>query len=128
LGSPRRPARAPLDPRVSGSPRQAPAEADAGDTPAPATDLGAWALVVMALAGLGISAYLTTVHYAGGAAVCAISGVFNCGSVLTSSYSVVPGTQVPVTVPGMLWFLVSGGLAAAAIGFRASGRSSKLAS
>jgi uncharacterized membrane protein len=33
---------------------------------------------------------------------------------LFSVYSVVPGTHVPITVPGMLWFLVSAGLAVAA--------------
>jgi len=62
-----------------------------------------------------MSAYLTTLHYSGGTVVCANGGIFNCGTVLTSSYSVIPGTQVPVTVPGMLWFIVSGGLALASV-------------
>ena len=30
---------------------------------------------------------------------------------LKSQYSVVPGTSIPVTVPGMVWFIVSGALA-----------------
>jgi len=78
----------------------------------PPGELGAWTLLAIAVIGLGISAYLTTLHYAGSAPVCAVGGVFNCGQVLSSSYSVIPGTQIPVTVPGMLWFIVSGTLAA----------------
>jgi uncharacterized membrane protein len=74
-----------------------------------------WALIAFAVIGVGIAAYLTTLHYAGVAPVCATSGVFNCEEVLTSSYSVIPGTSVPVTVPGMLWFMVSAGLAAASL-------------
>jgi uncharacterized membrane protein len=91
-------------------------------SPPGASAVPAWALIALAGVGVGISAYLTTLHYAGGAAVCAVGGVFNCGAVLTSSYSVVPGTQIPVTVPGMLWFLVSGGLAALALRRRRQGR------
>ncbi|HWE64929.1 MAG TPA: vitamin K epoxide reductase family protein [Chloroflexota bacterium] len=72
------------------------------------------ALVLIALVGLGIAGYLTTVHYAHVSLVCTAGGVVNCTAVTTSAYSVVPGTQVPITVPGMLWFLVSGGLAIAA--------------
>lgn len=72
------------------------------------------AIVVMAIIGLGIAIYLTTVHYAGAPLLCTAGGVVNCTQVTTSSYSVVPGTQLPITVPGMLWFLVSGGLAIAA--------------
>ncbi|HYA00316.1 MAG TPA: vitamin K epoxide reductase family protein [Candidatus Binatia bacterium] len=73
--------------------------------------VGAWALAVMALIGLGISAYLTAVHYAGGSPICAGGGPINCGAVTSSKYSVIPGTGVPVTVPGMLWFIASGALA-----------------
>jgi uncharacterized membrane protein len=70
------------------------------------------ALVLMALIGMGISIYLTTVHYAHVPLYCSASGsVIDCSAVTTSSYSVVPGTNVPITVPGMLWFLVSGALA-----------------
>lgn len=72
------------------------------------------AIVMMALIGLAIAIYLTTVHYAGAPLLCTAGGVVNCTQVTTSSYSVVPGTQLPITVPGMLWFLVSGGLAIAA--------------
>ena len=72
------------------------------------------ALVAMALVGLAISVYLTTVHYAHVPLLCSAGGVVNCAQVTTSTYSVVPGTQIPITIPGMLWFLVSGGLASAA--------------
>jgi len=72
------------------------------------------ALVGMALVGFAISLYLTTVHYAHAPLLCSAGGVVNCAQVTTSAYSVVPGTQAPITIPGMLWFLVSGGLAVAA--------------
>jgi uncharacterized membrane protein len=70
-----------------------------------------WALIAFAAAGLGLSAYLTTVHYAGVAPICTTGGFVNCQAVTSSSYSVVPGTSIPVTVPGMIWFIVSGALA-----------------
>jgi uncharacterized membrane protein len=35
--------------------------------------------------------------------------------VTSSSYSLVPGTSLPITVPGILWFLVSGALAGASL-------------
>ena len=72
------------------------------------------ALSMMALAGLGVALYLTIVHYAHVRLVCSAGGVVNCTQVTTSSYSVVPGTQIPITIPGLLWFLISGGLALAA--------------
>ena len=76
---------------------------------------GAWFLIGAAVVGLGIATYLTTLHYAGVAPICTTNGFVNCGSVLKSSYSVVPGTSIPVTVPGMLWFIVSGWLAVVSI-------------
>jgi uncharacterized membrane protein len=70
------------------------------------------AIAVMALIGLGISIYLTVVHYDTKVSlVCTAGGLVNCGNVTTSAWSVVPGTAIPVTIPGMLWFVVSGGLA-----------------
>ncbi|HZT97655.1 MAG TPA: vitamin K epoxide reductase family protein [Chloroflexota bacterium] len=77
----------------------------------------AWALLVLALIGLGISIFLTGEHYAGVIPACQKTGPINCGAVLTSSYSTVGNTNIPITVPGMLWFIVSGGLAAAAVVF-----------
>lgn len=72
---------------------------------------GAVALLLMAVAGVGIAIYLTAVHYAHVPLVCSTSGVIDCGPVLKSEFSVVPGTQLPITVPGLLWFVVSGALA-----------------
>jgi uncharacterized membrane protein len=69
------------------------------------------ALVAMAVLGFGISVYLTTVHYTKLPLVCNTTGIINCASVTTSAYSVVPGTTIPITIPGMLWFVVSGALA-----------------
>jgi uncharacterized membrane protein len=48
-------------------------------------------------------------------------GFVNCQAVTSSIYSVVPGTSIPVTVPGMIWFIVSGALAIAAIRCAGSG-------
>lgn len=76
---------------------------------------GPVAMVIMAIAGIAIAAYLTTVHYAKIPLVCTTGGVVNCSAVTSSSYSVVPGTQLPITVPGMLWFIASGGLALVAL-------------
>jgi uncharacterized membrane protein len=69
------------------------------------------AMVAIALVGVGISIYLTTIHYAHVAPVCSVGGIINCSSVLKSRFSTVPGTSIPITIPGMVWFLVSGALA-----------------
>jgi uncharacterized membrane protein len=72
---------------------------------------GLASIVVMAVIGVVISIYLTSVHYAKVPLVCSATGTIDCASVLKSPYGLVPGTQLPITFPGMLWFLVSGGLA-----------------
>ena len=72
---------------------------------------GAWFLLGAAVVGLGAATYLTTLHYAGVSPICTTNGFVNCGSVLKSTYSVVPGTSIPVTLPGMIWFIVSGAFA-----------------
>ena len=69
-------------------------------------------LVLAAAAGLAIAAYLTTVHYANVPLACSVTSLVNCAQVTRSAYSVVPGTSVPITLPGMAWFLAVGGLAA----------------
>jgi uncharacterized membrane protein len=84
-------------------------------------DYGLAALIGMAVVGLGAAIYLTTVHYAGVAPICSTTGVIDCARVTNSQWSVVPGTQLPITIPGMLWFLVSGGLAAVLLRARARG-------
>ena len=73
------------------------------------------ALVAIAVLGFGISVYLTTVHYTKVALVCTTGGIVNCAAVTSSAYSVIPGTQIPITIPGMLWFAVSGALAIVAL-------------
>jgi uncharacterized membrane protein len=59
------------------------------------------AAIGVALAGLGIAAYLTVVHYTGGDPVCAVA--HGCAVVQTSEYSELAG--VPVAVLGLLGYL-----------------------
>src|SRR5260221_5459084 len=73
------------------------------------------ALLCMAVAGVAIWLYVTGVHYLNVPLACSTSGVVDCAPVLQSTYSVVPGTQLPITVPGLLWFVASGTLAGIAL-------------
>lgn len=68
-------------------------------------------LAALAVIGLGVAGYLTSVHYAGTPLICSDRGTVNCELVLSSAYSVIPGTSLPITVPGMAYFLVSLALA-----------------
>ena len=77
------------------------------------------AVIALALVGLGISIYLTVEHYRGVAPVCVVGGAFDCAKVTSSAFSVIPGTPIPITIPGMLWFIVSGGFAAAMLWYLA---------
>ena len=72
---------------------------------------GLAAVVIMAVIGVGISLYLTSVHYQRVPLICSASGTVDCAPVLQSQYGVIPGTKLPITFPGLLWFLVSGGIA-----------------
>ena len=72
---------------------------------------GQLTLLVLALIGISISIYLTSVHYDNAPLVCSASGIVDCARVLSSPYSVVPGTTIPISVPGLLWCIVMGGLA-----------------
>jgi uncharacterized membrane protein len=47
--------------------------------------------------------------------VCTIGGTVNCVSVTHSSYSVIPGTSIPISILGIVWFLISAGLALTAL-------------
>lgn len=79
---------------------------------------GLTALLLMSLVGIGISIYLTIVHYDKNTKlVCTTGGVVNCQQVTSSAYSVVPFTTIPITIPGMLWFIALG--VAAFLGLRA---------
>jgi uncharacterized membrane protein len=62
---------------------------------------------VAALAGLGVSAYLTVVHYTSVPLVCTTSGAINCEQVLSSPYAVIAGTTLPTSAAGILWFTVT---------------------
>jgi uncharacterized membrane protein len=74
-----------------------------------------WLVLALALVGAGIAIYLTTVHYEQVPLLCSSQGLVNCERVTSSSYSVVPGTAIPITIPGLLWFLVSAVLAIGAL-------------
>jgi uncharacterized membrane protein len=63
-------------------------------------------LLVLALAGIGIAAYLTYVHYRGLSPICAIDD--GCEKVQSSSYAKVAGVPVPlVGLVGYVAILVS---------------------
>ena len=68
-------------------------------------------LLLLALAGVGIAVYLTTVHYEHVPLLCSSSGIVDCQRVTSSAYSVIPGTTIPITVPGIGWAAVSALLA-----------------
>lgn len=72
-------------------------------------------LLVLSLIGVGIAIYLTSVHYENVPLICSTSGLIDCARVISSSYSVVPGTAIPITIPGMGWSLSVAVLAIAAI-------------
>jgi uncharacterized membrane protein len=72
-------------------------------------------LLVLSLIGAGISIYLMSVHYEKVPLLCSTSGLIDCSRVLSSTYSVVPGTTVPISVPGLLWCIVSAALATAGL-------------
>jgi uncharacterized membrane protein len=60
--------------------------------------------LLLCLAGVGVSTYLTYEHYSGGTTLaCPESATVNCVKVTTSSYASLLG--VPVAVLGLLFFL-----------------------
>ncbi len=63
-------------------------------------------LLILALIGAGIAIYLTLVHYENVPLACSAQGLVDCARVLSSPYSVVPGTAVPISVPGFGWCAV----------------------
>ena len=69
--------------------------------------------LIVSIIGVAISVYLILVHYdqQNVPLVCSTRGFINCESVLSSPYAQVPGTTIPISVPGLLWFLAAGGLA-----------------
>ena len=68
-------------------------------------------LLLFSVLGIGIAIYLTAEHYQKIPLVCSTSGIIDCARVLSSHYSVVPSTTIPITIPGLLWCIVSAALA-----------------
>ncbi len=67
------------------------------------------------VAGVGVSIYLTAVHFAGIPLACPTNAAINCEQVLSSSYAVVAGSAVPTSAAGIIWFAVSAALAGAVL-------------
>jgi uncharacterized membrane protein len=72
--------------------------------------LGQWLLLALSIIGAGIAIYLTTVHYEKVPLLCSSQGIINCERVTSSAYSVIPGTTIPITIPGLAWFVVMAAL------------------
>jgi len=68
-------------------------------------------ILLLSLLGVGIAIYLTSVHYERTPLICSTNGLIDCARVLSSSYSLIPGTTVPITIAGLGWCVVSGALA-----------------
>src|ERR1700674_894629 len=73
-----------------------------------------WQLLALAasVAGLGVSVYLTVVHYSSIPLACPATAQINCEQVLSSAYGVIGGSAVPTSAAGIAWFGVSALLAA----------------
>ena len=77
-----------------------------------------FALVAAGVAGLGISVYLTVVHYSTLPLACSASGVVDCERVLSSPYGGIGTTGIPTALAGVGWFGGSLLLGALEIGLR----------
>ena len=80
-------------------------------------DRPAIGLVVAGIAGVLISAYLTVTHDAGGTLACVSAAFVDCDAVTSSSYSLVPYTEIPVALAGLVWSAAS--VAGGALALRA---------
>src|SRR5581483_3656506 len=74
---------------------------------------GQVALLLLSILGIGVAVYLTAVHYENVPLVCSSSGFIACARVLSSAYLFVPGTTIPITIPGLFWCGVGAALALA---------------
>lgn len=72
-------------------------------------DRAALGLVVTGLLGVLISVYLTATHYAGASLACVTASFVDCDAVTSSSYSLVPFTEIPIALAGVAWSAVSAG-------------------
>lgn len=113
-GGAARAAARPEAPRPNGKVSNLAAEAAAtGERPSAAAGTGvaggppAWIQLttfILSIAGLGVSIYLTIVHYSSGVTLaCPDTGTVNCEKVITSPQSVVFG--IPVAVLGLAFFV-----------------------
>ena len=68
---------------------------------------GQLAGIVVSLAGVAVSIYLTVLHYQGVVPGCPVTGPINCEAVLSSPYAVIAGTSVPTSAAGIVWFAIS---------------------
>ena len=73
-----------------------------------------WQLLalVASVAGLGVSIYLTVVHYSAVPLACPATAQINCEQVLASQYGVIGGSAIPTSAAGIVWFAVSAVLVA----------------
>lgn len=77
--------------------------------------IGQWLLLILSIAGAAIAVYLTSVHYENVPLICSSQGLVNCERVTSSAYSIIPGTNIPITLPGIAWFIVMAALAIAGL-------------
>ena len=72
-------------------------------------------VLVASMAGLGISVYLTVVHFSTIPLACPTGAVLSCEQVLSSRFAVIGGTGLPTSAAGMAWFAIAAGLAIAGL-------------
>ncbi len=71
-----------------------------------------FSLLILAVLGMADAFYLTLTHYDDQVVLaCPDSGFVNCARVITSRYSYIPGTSLPISLAGLGWCLVVGVLA-----------------
>jgi len=80
-----------------------------------------WQALALAagLVGLGVSIYLTVVHYSGIPVACPVTAQLNCEQVLSSRFGVIAGSVIPTSAAGIVWFAVSALIAAGRLAGRA---------
>lgn len=69
------------------------------------------AVAAAAVIGLGVSLYLTFVHFEAAQLYCSVSGAIDCERVLRSGYAVIAGTSLPTSAAGIVWFGVGTAIA-----------------